>query len=272
MDDLPRHPSQSLTDESDNPQLSVERRRRIVELAVAEGSVRVGALSQRFGVSEVTIRADLRALAADGALLRTRGGAIAQTETLSTAFGLRAHYNHAQKQLIGRAAAALVRPGDTILLDAGTTAMEMAKNLPPTLSPLTVVTNALNVAMHIGSMPGAKVILAGGSLNAETISTLGMLAERDLSDLMVDKLFLGAHSLDALMGVADLSVEIARVKSAMIRASREVILLADSSKWGRSAVARVAPLSAIHTWITDKGLSEEVRSAVAKFDIRLVEV
>lgn len=272
METLPEHLPASVPLESDNSQLSVERRRRIVELAVAEGSVRVFALSQRFGVSEVTIRADLRALAADGALIRTRGGAIAPSETLSTAFSLRALHNHAQKQGIGRAAAALVRPGDTILLDAGTTAMEMARHLPATLSPLTVVTNALNVAMHVGSIPGARIILAGGSLNSETISTLGMLAERDLSDLMVDKLFLGAHSLDAVMGIADLSVEIARVKSAMIRASREVILLADSSKWGRSAVARVAPLSAIHTWITDSGLSDDIRSAVAKFEIRLVEV
>src|ERR1700733_15328248 len=107
METAPPHPPSPDLESDDSP-LSMERRRRIVELAVAEGSVRVLALSQRFGVSEVTIRADLRALAADGALVRTRGGAIAQTETLSTAFGLRAHHNHGQKQRIGRAAAALV--------------------------------------------------------------------------------------------------------------------------------------------------------------------
>src|ERR1700683_2726916 len=109
METIPQTPA-SPAIESDNSALSVERRRRIVELAVADGSVRVCVLSQRFGVSEVTIRADLRALAAEGALIRTRGGAIAQSEPgLSVAFGQRTLHNHAQKQRIGRAAAAMVQ-------------------------------------------------------------------------------------------------------------------------------------------------------------------
>lgn len=272
MKATPALPSGSELQGDESP-LAVERRQRIVELVCTQGSVRVAHLCRKFAVSEVTIRTDLRILAGEGVLVRTRGGAIAQAQTgLSIAFGQRALHKQSEKQRIGRAAAALVRPGDTILLDAGTTLMEMAKSLPGTLNPLTVVTNALNIASQVGGLTGARVILIGGSLSPETISTLGTIAERDISELMVDKLFLGAHALDAKMGVADMSVDIARVKLTMIHAARQVIVLADSTKWGRSAFARVAPLSSLHTLITDNGLSSEARQAVLEAHINLMEV
>lgn len=252
------------------PPLTGERRERITAIVAREGAVRVGDLSRLFGVSEVTIRNDLESLARQGVLVREHGGAIANSgSTLSLAFGQRAQHNEEIKRRIGYAAAQLVQPGDTIIMDAGTTLMEMAKNLS-NHSPLTVVTNALNVATQVGSLPDVNVILAGGALSRETISTIGALAERDLNDLIVDKLFLGAHVVDMKAGVSDVSVEVARVKMAMIRAARQVILLADSSKWGRKAFARVVPLSRVHTVITDAGLAAATIKQLKKLEISVI--
>ena len=253
-------------------QLTFERRRKIAALVTARGTVRVAELGRHFRVSEVTIRNDLERLAADGVLIRDHGGAVARTFTpLSGAFEQRAMLNLEAKQRIGEAAARLVQPGDVIMLDAGSTLMEMAKRLPP-VSPLTIITNALNVATHVGSRPGVHVVLAGGSLSPETISTVGPLAERDLGDLRVNKVFLGIHSFEIESGLSDPSIEVARVKAAMISAGKEVVLLADATKYAGRALARVAPLSAVSTLITDTGLPEEAAQRLAAMGIQVTRV
>jgi DeoR/GlpR family transcriptional regulator of sugar metabolism len=252
--------------------MAVERRARIAELARRDGSVRIKRLRDLFGVSEVTIRADLDILAEQGVLIRDRGGAVVNTRaSLFTAFDQRAGLNLDEKRRIGQAAARLVRPGDTIIMDAGTTVMEMARNLEG-ISPLTVVTNALNVATQVGSLPDVHVILVGGSLSRETISTIGYHAERDLNDLVVQKVFLGTHAVDLQAGVTDLSIEIAQTKRAMVRAARKVILLADSSKWGRVGFAKVVPLADVHTFVTDSALPETAREAIEQLGVELVLV
>jgi DeoR family transcriptional regulator of aga operon len=239
------------------PHLVADRRRMITELVASRGSLRVAELSSILGVSEVTIRNDLELLAHEGLLVRDHGGAIARTHTaLSVAFDQRARLNLEAKQRIGQVAAALVQPGDTIMLDCGSTLMEMAKRLP-NLSPLTIVTNGLNVAIQVGSLPDVHVVLAGGSLSPETIGTVGPLAERDLGDLLADKLFLGTHAFELETGLSDVSIEVARAKRTMISAAKQVILLADSGKFPTRAMARVAPLSAVHCIITDTGFPEE---------------
>src|SRR5439155_22894047 len=131
--------------------------------------------------------------------------------------------------------------------------MELARSLAH-VTPLTVVTNALNIATQVGSLPGVNVVVVGGSLNEETISTYGPQAERSLNDLVVQKVFLGTHAMELEAGVTDTSIEIVQVKQAMVRAARRVILLADSSKWGCVAFAKVVPLSGVHTIVTDSNL------------------
>jgi len=224
------------------PQATDERRLRIRELLMDQGAVRVQALSDLFMVSEVTIRNDLDVMARDGQLRRHRGGAVAASPpNLSIAFDQRASLNLEKKRQIGRAAAHLVDAEDTIIMDSGTTLAEMAKSLN-TSDPFTVVTNALNVASQVGALPNALVILTGGTLNRETISTFGPQTERSLSDHVVRKAFLGIQAIEPELGLTDTSIEIAHVKQAMIRAARRVILLADSSKWRRAAFVKVAPL------------------------------
>ena len=254
------------------PHLVSDRRRMITELVAARGSMRVAELGSILGVSEVTIRNDLELLAHEGLLVRDHGGAIARTHTaLSTAFDQRAQLNLEAKQRIGQAAAALVQPGDTIMLDSGSTLMEMAKRLP-NLSPLTIITNSLNVAIQVGSLPDVHVVLAGGSLSPETIGTVGPLAERDLGDLLADRLFLSTHAFELETGLSDVSIEVARVKRTMISAARQVILLADSGKFPTRAMARVAPLTAIHCIITDTGFPEEIAQQLAAQNIEVRRV
>jgi DeoR family transcriptional regulator, aga operon transcriptional repressor len=252
--------------------LTIDRRRQIAELIAARGTVRVVDLSKLFGVSGMTIRNDLERLAHEGVLVRDHGGAVARTYTsLSAAFDQRALLNLEAKERIGQAAATLVRAGETIMLDAGSTLMEMVKRLP-NLSPLTIITNALNVAMRVASLPGVHVVQAGGSLSPETISTVGPLAERDLRDLLVDRVFLGTHAFELEMGLSDVSIEVARVKSAMISASKQVVLLADSSKFPTRAFARVAPLSAIHCLITDTGFPDDAARQLTAAGIEVQRV
>jgi DeoR family transcriptional regulator of aga operon len=249
-----------------------DRRRMITELVASRGSLRVTELSNILGVSEVTIRNDLELLAHEGLLVRDHGGAIACTHTsLSTAFEHRARLSLDAKQRIAQEAASLVQPGDTIMLDAGSTLMEMAKRLP-NISPLTVITNALNVAIQVGSLPDVHVVLAGGSLSTETIGTVGPLAESALGDLLADKLFLGTHAFEIENGLSDLSIEVARVKRTMISSAKQVILLADSGKFPPRALARVAPLSAVHCIITDTGFPEEIAQQLMDQNIEVRRV
>jgi DeoR/GlpR family transcriptional regulator of sugar metabolism len=250
--------------------LGAERRERITELVRANGVVRVEELARRFGVSSVTIRNDLAALAERGVLLRDRGGAIAQAHTtFGLAFDERAKIHREGKRRIGEAAAQFIEAGDTVILDAGTTVMELARCFPP-VSPLTVVTNAWNVAAQVGALPGVHVLLAGGSLSRETMSTAGPWTEHELNDLVVDKVFLGASSLDPDRGIVGRTVEVSRVKAAMIRAARQVILLADASKWGRNAFVRVAEWSSVHILITDADVPPEAANAVRKARVRVI--
>jgi len=252
--------------------LALDRRTRIVELAAHNGFVRVPELSEIFGVSEVTIRNDLDLLSKQGLLVRDRGGALANTHSsLFVAFAQRANLNLDEKRRIGKAAARLVKSGDTIIMDAGTTVIQMAKSLSNDLA-ITAVTNALNVAMEVGTLPDAHVILLGGSLIRETVSTVGPQAERDLHNVIAQKAFMSAHSIDPEWGPADTSIEVAHVKRVMAQVAREVILLADSSKWGSVAFARTVPWSGINIMITDSNMPEEAQTTIKGFGIKLIVV
>ena len=252
--------------------LALERHRRIVEMARRQEVVRVDELTNFFDVSEVTIRHDLGVLAEKGLLIRKHGGAIINSRTdLAMAFEQRAGLNMEIKRAIGITAAQLVKPGDTILIDAGTTNLEFAKNLPA-ISPLTVVTNALNVATQVGALLDVNVILLGGLLNRQTVSTIGPNTLRELEDIVVTKLFLGIHAVEPEVGLTDVLMEVAQVKKAMIRAAKQVILLADSSKWGKSAFVKIMPLSAVHVVITDSNLPEETQKEIKNHGIELLLV
>ena len=210
-------------------------------------------------------------LAKQHLIQRTRGGAVvSMQQSLALSFAVRAMLEREAKRRIARAAGELVVSGETIILDAGSTLAEFASCMPVTHE-LTVVTPALNIATHLGSFPGVELIIIGGRLDRDTISSVGPVAERQLQDVLAHKVFLGGHSVDEQGDIAERSLEIAALKRAMIRAAREVILLADSTKWVTQAgKAKVAPVSSMNVVVTDTRISADARRAMVKDGIKVV--
>ena len=174
-----------------------ERRRRILDLLDEEDRVTVEDLVERFDVSAVTIRGDLDALADGGSLVRSHGGALKRLDEGDIRISVKETLNHREKLRIGHAAARLIRRADTIILDSGTTTAEIAKQIKSLkLDSLTVITNGLNVAMHLADLPHVRLIVIGGLMRHMSYSTVGPQAEQMLGGLNADHLFLGVDGLD----------------------------------------------------------------------------
>jgi DeoR/GlpR family transcriptional regulator of sugar metabolism len=207
-----------------------------------------------FGVSIVTIRQDITALEELGYLHKTYGGAVLETGSgYDSAFAARAKLHHQQKRHIGAAAASRITPGDVVILDAGTTTIEVAKHLPENAD-LTVITCALNIALEAGTKKGVGVMVCGGHLNPRTLSLVGHEVEHMLRGINADRLFLATYGVDLTKGLTDRNAATAQVKRAMIAAARQTILVCDSSKFGEICPHAVAPLDVLSGVITDDGI------------------
>ena len=251
-----------------------ERRRRILELLVEQERVTVTELVDRFGVSAVTVRADLAARAGSGQLLGTLGGGLGRgAPLLDMPLSVKQALHHAEKVRIGRAAAALVRNGETAILDSGTTTAEIARALKQrSLSSFTVITNALNVATELAAQPAARVIVMGGILRPTSLSLVGPQAEHTLASLRADRLFLGVDGFDPDLGMTTPDLLEAQLNALMIRVSREVTIVADASKFSRRSVSLIGTLEAVHRVITDDRVPPEVVTALRARDVEVVTV
>jgi DeoR/GlpR family transcriptional regulator of sugar metabolism len=235
------------------------RRESIAQLIRQTGFVRNSELSSRFGVSTVTIRQDMDALSAQGLIQRTYGGAVVPLEAgQDTAFDLRSAEHAGAKRRIGRAAAATIRPGETILLDSGSTTIEIARHLPENAE-ITVVTCALNIALEAGSRAGVTVIVCGGTLNPRTLSTASQQTLSQLSGVFADRLFLATYGVHFEKGLAERSFEVAETKRALIASAREITLVCDSSKFGSAGPVLISPLTAVKHVITDDAMPAQAR-------------
>ena len=236
---------------------TLERRTLILERIDSHGQVNVSELSQDFGVSEVTIRNDLNQLEQKRAVIRARGGAIKPTR-VGVDFELsdKDKLNFKEKQRIGERAAHLVEDGDTIIIDSGTTTLELAKNLTQATN-LTVITNALNIAIKLSENKDIKVIVPGGFLRKQSLSLVGTPAEKGFRGYYCDKLFLGVDGLDVNYGLSTPNIEEAHLNQVMIEHARQVILLSDSSKFLRKSLAFICPLSSIDILVTDDKIEPE---------------
>jgi DeoR family transcriptional regulator of aga operon len=250
-----------------------ERRRRIRELLVESGRVTVDALATRFGTSQVTIRADLSALESAGALMRTHGGALLREEEPDESLDVKQLQHHAEKARIAHAAVSLIRDGETIILDSGTTTAEIARSLRKAdLKSINVITNALNVAALLMDVPSVRLIMLGGILRRESNSLSGPMAAAALANLQADRLYLGADGLDPQLGVMTPHLQEAELNAQMIRISRQVVVVADSSKLLRRNVSVIAKVEQIHTLITDTGAPKQAVDALQRrgVEVRLV--
>lgn len=233
-----------------------ERRRRICELVRAQGRVTVDALATRFGISQVTIRGDLATLESAGALTRTHGGAL--TMPGDQPLDVKQLQHHAEKLRIAEAAAALIRDGETIILDSGTTTAEIARRIRTLeLRSINVITNALNIAALLIDTPSVRLIMPGGILRRESNSLSGPSAEAALETLQADRLYLGADGLDPKVGVMTPHLAEAQLNAKMIAISRQVVVVADSSKLMRRNVSLIARVEQIHMLISDRAAPAE---------------
>jgi DeoR family transcriptional regulator of aga operon len=246
-----------------------ERRRRICELLRAEGRVTVESLAARFGTSQVTIRADLSTLESAGALARTHGGALS-VEDADQSLDFKQLQHRAEKLRIAAAAAALVRDGETIVLDSGTTTAEIARRIRTLeLKSVNVITNALNIAALLIDVAAVRLIVPGGILRRESNSLSGPMAEAALDTLQADRLYLGADGVDPQIGIMTPHVAEAQLNARMIAMSRQVVVVADSSKFARRNISLIARIEQLHMLITDRGAPAE---AVEQLRQRGIEV
>jgi DeoR family transcriptional regulator, aga operon transcriptional repressor len=247
-----------------------ERRRRILELLDRQERATVEELVARFRVSAVTIRGDLDALADAGHVVRSHGGALRRLDQQDVPIAVKETLHHGEKVRIGQAAARLIRDDETIILDSGTTTAEIARQLKfLELTSLTVITNALNIAVELASLPQIRVIMIGGILRQLSSSTVGPQAEHMLRGLHADRLFLGVDGLDPEVGLSTHDVLEAQLNALMIRVSREVTAVADSSKFFRRTLSSIAGLHEIQRVITDDKVDQQV---VASLRARSLEV
>ena len=235
--------------------MPAERRRAlIVEIVETRPFVRVSDLARRYGVSEVTIRADLETLSDAGRLRRVRGGAVSVPQPRREASyveSLGANAN--EKEAVGRAAAALVQSGESVFLDAGTTTTALARALAAReeLEDIVVVTNALPIALELETaIPRFAVIVTGGTLRPMQHSLVDPLASILLDQLHIDTAFIGCTGITAAEGFTNINVPEAEVKRQVLRTARRSIVIADGSKVGTVSLAPVCPIDAVDLLIT----------------------
>ncbi|ODP39631.1 alkaline phosphatase [Sphingomonas turrisvirgatae] len=254
---------------SRNRALGEARRAGILAWLEEEGSARVRVLAEAFDVSEVTLRQDLEKLEADGHIVREHGGAFLKSMTQQVrAIALQHQGNMPAKQRIGRAAAALANDGETIILDSGSTTTEVAQALIGRRD-MTVITNALNIALMLGAEPGFDVHMTGGHFKAPTLSLSGERSADYFRGLFVQKLFLATAAIDLDAGLTYPALSDIPVKRAMIDAAAQVVLVADSSKIGARSFSALGGIELVHLLITDDGIRDEDRSAIEAVGVQV---
>ncbi len=251
---------------------TVSRRMEILNQLEKNGQVSVNNLSATLGVSSVTIRNDLEQLERKNMLLRARGGAMKISQShvgLDYPLSDKQKKHLLEKKEIGKKAAMLIEEGNTIVLDSGSTTFEVAKNLSK-FEELTVITNAINVANLLAEFKNINVIVPGGALRKNSLSLVGILAEKGFKNYFCDQLFLGVDGFDTTYGISTPNIEEAYLNQIMIEMSKKVIVVADSSKFNHRGFAFIAPVSRIHTLITDAGIPADERIKLEGLGIEVI--
>lgn len=252
------------------------RREHLLTFIKAKDFVKVSDLSARFGVSEVTIRADLDALAGHGYIRRIRGGAMPNVRPYSERPFEEAKSAHVtEKALIARAAANLVTSGETIILDVGTTTTSLAQELlkRTDLQDIVVFTNALNIALELErAIPRFSVVVIGGTLRPLQHSLVDPLGGIMLERINAHTVFLGCNGIDVRNGITNVNLPEADIKRRMLQAARRRVVVADGSKVGEVALAHLCPVNAIDLLITDSAANSTHLNALREQDLEIMVV
>ncbi len=248
------------------------RRERIVALLREQNSVQIPALAEQFGVSTQTVRKDLNFLDSKGICTRSSGGALLRLGALSPTeetIDVRKRRYAEEKARIGKAAAGLLGWGESILLDSGTTTLQVARHLHPA-QPLVVVTNDVGIMNELAARESVQLVFLGGTLRRKNLSFYGTQTERALEGLHVDKLFLAADGFDTQQGITTHFEPEALLNRLMCRAAREIIVVADSSKFGRICLHKILEPRGITKLVTDEGIGEATRAELARTGVEVL--
>jgi DeoR family transcriptional regulator, aga operon transcriptional repressor len=247
-----------------------QRRLSILNIIDSVGIVNVNELSKDFQVSEVTIRKDLRYLESRNMLHRARGGAMKPVKVgIDIAIDERKMRNQAQKQAIGMEASKIITNGDTLILDSGTTVMELAKNLGR-FNELTIITNALDIATKLVDYDNMRVIFPGGILHKKSLSMIGVMAAENFKNLKCDVFFFSADGINADEGLSTPNIEEAHLCRMIIKNAKKVVALIDSSKFHQSGMITITKLDKIDILVTDDGISPVDLKKIRKLGVEVI--
>lgn len=256
--------------------IPAKRRALILERLKREGAAAIQELAEIVGASASTIRRDLEYLEKQGALERTHGGAMlqnAERATFEPDLAIAAQFARSEKEAIGAAVAADLRPGQSVIFDASTTVLEVARAIAARPISLTAVTNSLAIAQTLAGVAGIHLVVPGGTIRPGSLTLVGRPGEDFLGTIHPDLALLGTHAItDGLL--TETSLEVAAMKRAMIAAARRVVVLADSSKFAAASFCTICAVSQIHEVVTDDRIDPAHLSSLRDLDVavRLVPV
>lgn len=247
------------------------RQAHILEMIRAQDRVKIHDFVDRLAVSAVTIRNDLDELEQRGDIIRTFGGAtLVRSNDLDLAFQERARLQDREKRMIGKAAARMIQPGESVIIDAGSPALEVVRHLRG-IGALHIITPALNVALEAGALPGVTVIVAGpGILDQISMSLEGPEVEEAFGRLHADMYFMGLRSVDLQHGFMDTNMRRIRLKQSMMRAARQTVAVADSSKLGMASLVQITPLESVSALITDDKVTSDLLVHLGRCGLRVI--
>jgi DeoR family transcriptional regulator of aga operon len=248
------------------------RRQRIASLLQEQGSVQIPTLAEMFNVSTQTLRKDLNFLDSKGVCTRSPGGAILRRGAKTPredAIDVKRTLFADEKVRIGKAAAALIGPGESVLLDSGSTTLQVARHVKPDES-LVVVTNDVGILNELVSHQDVQLVFLGGTLRRKSLSFFGTQTEQALHDLHVDKLFLAADGFDIEKGITTHFEPEALLNRKMCEVAREIIVVADSSKFGRVCLHKILEPTRIAKVVTDDGIPAEAREALTRIGVQVI--
>jgi DeoR/GlpR family transcriptional regulator of sugar metabolism len=247
-----------------------QRHQAIIEALQSKGRVSVAELSALASVSQMTVRRDLEALEHEGLLQRVHGGAVSTVSgSYEPSFGVRSRLGSAEKDRIGAAAAALIGPNETVIIDGGTTALAVARALRGRRQ-LTVCALSVQAAAELGDEPGIRVIAAGGDVRPGEQYFVGPLAERVFQDLRFDTFILSVGGIHASEGLTDFNPDDARVKRVAVASSRRRVVVGESGKIGRVTFAAIGPIEVADVLVTDVGATDEQLEPLRAIGVQVV--
>ena len=252
-----------------------QERRKIIRGAIEiKGAVKVSDLAAEFNVSRMTIRRDLLALSDSGFIERTHGGAVAVNDgfgSMEQAINQRINHLTQEKRNIASAAAKLIIPGETIFISAGSTSYWLAQNIMHK-SNLTVVVNSLIIAKLLSTSEKLDIIVVGGFLRKSELSLVGYPTENYLKDIHVDKVFMGVNGIDPDVGITSSNAQELMTDRSILKLSKNVIVIADHTKFGAISSGRMAPLSMVKTIVTSSLVSSQMVNAIRKQGVEVIQV